>query len=161
MKKEGLKFNKDNYRIWRDRMNISIKSLGSQYWDHIGTNYITPIGILTNDQKKEQQENHQELEAIINSSSDVWYLFFDNTPLVVIDIAPSGKATNVKEVEMDKVKSTESTPTGKTDSPTRVLAIDTSQVEKKSVSELSPIEIMMMATQKLLKQGTIDKGLIN
>lgn len=58
MKKEGLKFNKDIYRICSDRMKIYIKSLGSQYWEHIENKYTTPTGPLTDDQKKEQQENH-------------------------------------------------------------------------------------------------------
>lgn len=55
-------------------MQIYIKSLGSQYWEHVNTKYIVPIGILTDDQKKEQEENHQALEAIISSLSDVEYV---------------------------------------------------------------------------------------
>lgn len=54
----------------------------------------------------------------------------DNTPPAVTNTAPSGKATNAIEVEMDKVTA-ESIPTGKIDSLAKVLAIDTSQVEKK------------------------------
>lgn len=70
----------------------------------------------------------------------------DNTPPIVTNTAPSGKATDAKEVEMDKVKPTKSIPVGKTNSPTKVLAIDTSEVEKKSVSKLSPTKLMMMTT---------------
>ncbi|GLJ51109.1 hypothetical protein SUGI_1088060 [Cryptomeria japonica] len=50
-------------------MKIYIKSLGSEYWDQVVTKYNFPSGILTNDQKKEQQENNQELEAIIFESA--------------------------------------------------------------------------------------------
>lgn len=55
-------------------MKIYIKSLGSQYWDHIENKYTTPTRPLTDDQKKEQQENHQALEAIISSLSDAEYV---------------------------------------------------------------------------------------
>lgn len=55
-------------------MNIYIKSLGSQYWEHIVTKYNLPSGILTDDQKKEQQENNQAFETIISSLSDLEYV---------------------------------------------------------------------------------------
>lgn len=74
MKRDGLKFNRDNYTIQSDRMKIYIKRLGSQYWDHVVTQYNLPTGILTDDQKKEQQENNQALEAIISTLSDSEYV---------------------------------------------------------------------------------------
>lgn len=74
IKKEGLKFNKDNYRIWSNKMKIYNKSLGSQYWDHVETPYVAPTGTLTDDQKKEQQENHQALEVITSFLSDAKYV---------------------------------------------------------------------------------------
>lgn len=55
-------------------MKIYIKSLGSQYWEHVDTKYVAPTGILTDDQKKEKQENHQALEAIISSLFDAEYV---------------------------------------------------------------------------------------
>lgn len=58
-------------------MKIYIKNLGSEYWNNIGTKYITPTGILTDDQKKEQQENHQTLEVIISSLSCYHWLKMD------------------------------------------------------------------------------------
>lgn len=41
------------------------------------------------------------------------------------------------------------------------MAIDTSQFEKKSIIEMSPIELMMMATQKLMNEGSADKEIID
>lgn len=55
-------------------MKIYIKSLQSQYWDHVVTKYNLPSGTLTDDQKKEQQENNQALEAIISTLSDSKYV---------------------------------------------------------------------------------------
>lgn len=55
-------------------MKIYIKSLGNQYWEHVGTQYVAPSGLMTDDQKKEQQENNQALEAIISSLSDAEYV---------------------------------------------------------------------------------------
>lgn len=82
----------------------------------------------------------------------------DNTPPALIDTAPSGKATGAKE---DEAKGTETILALNIDSPTKVLAIDTSQVEKKSITEMSPTKLMMMATQKLIKEGSTDKGIID
>lgn len=82
----------------------------------------------------------------------------DNNPPTVMDTVLSAIATSVKE---GKVKGIESTPTIHIDSPGKVLAIATSQVEKKSVTEISPTELMMMATQKPLKEGSADKGIID
>lgn len=67
----------------------------------------------------------------------------DNTPLAVTDTAPSGDATGALEEEKrdtptkekeDKVKETEPI----VDSPTKLLVIDTFEVEKKSIIEMSP-----------------------
>lgn len=85
----------------------------------------------------------------------------DNTPPVVIDTTPSGEATSAKEDEKrdtpreDKVKETDKTPNTIpiVDYPTKLLAIDTSQVEKKSITEMNPT--------KLMKEGSIDKGIID
>lgn len=74
MKKEGPKFNRENFKIWSDRMKIYIKSLGSQYWEHVVTKYNFPSGILSDDKKKEQHENNQALEAIINPLSNSKYV---------------------------------------------------------------------------------------
>ncbi|GLJ11241.1 hypothetical protein SUGI_0148320 [Cryptomeria japonica] len=73
MKKEGSKFNREKYNIWSDRMKIYIKSLGSQYWEHV-TQYVAPSGTMSDDQKKEQQENNQALEGIISSLSNSEYI---------------------------------------------------------------------------------------
>ena len=74
IKKECPKFNRENYRIWSDKMKIYIKILGSQYWEHLDNKYVAPTRMLTDDQKKEKQENNQALEAIISSLSDVEYV---------------------------------------------------------------------------------------
>ncbi|GLJ17030.1 hypothetical protein SUGI_0294650 [Cryptomeria japonica] len=55
-------------------MNIYIKSLGSQYWEHVVKQYPASSGTLSDDQKKEQEENNQALEAIISSLSDLEYV---------------------------------------------------------------------------------------
>lgn len=63
----------------------------------------------------------------------------DNFSSIVIDTAPSGEATSAKEDEKsdtlgeDKEKETNKTPSTilVVDSPTKLLSIDTSQVEKK------------------------------
>lgn len=55
-------------------MKIYIKSLGSIYQEHVGTRYVAPSRIMTDDQKKEQGENNQAVEAIISSLSDVEYV---------------------------------------------------------------------------------------
>lgn len=115
-----------------------------------------PQSVVTESVQFISAQTNFEQESVKETGNTV-----DNTPPTIIDTAPSGEATGAKEVEIDKVKSIESIPASKTDSPTRVLAIDTSQAEKKIVSELSPTELMMMATHKLLKEGTIDKGLID
>lgn len=74
MNKKGPKFNRENYSIQSDRMKIYIKSLGNQYWEHVFYQYVAPCGTMTDDQKKEQQENNQALETIISSLSDVDYV---------------------------------------------------------------------------------------
>lgn len=73
MKKEGPKFKRENYKIQSDRIKIHIKSLGRKYQEHV-TKYNLPSGILSDDQKKEQEENNQVLEAIISSLSDSEYV---------------------------------------------------------------------------------------
>lgn len=74
----------------------------------------------------------------------------------------SGKATCASE-KVIKDKSSEKT--WETDRElvvgTSLLTIDTTQVENKIIIEMSPIELMMMTAQKLMKEETIDKGVIN
>lgn len=70
----------------------------------------------------------------------------DNTPPTVFVTTPSGEATCAKEVKV-KVKGTKTTLAVDIDSPTKILAIDTCQVEKKSIIEMSPTELMMLATK--------------
>lgn len=74
MKKEGSKFTKENYQIWSDRMKIYIKGMGAQFWQHVMTQYVAPVGPLTMDQLKEQQENIQALEAIVSTLADTKYI---------------------------------------------------------------------------------------
>lgn len=98
----------------------------------------------------------------------------DNDPSTVIDTAPSGEATGANEVEIrdaleednekkEKEKETDKTPNSKpvVDSSSKLLAIDTCQVEKKSIIEMNPTELMMMVAQKLMKEGFADKGIID
>lgn len=55
-------------------MKIYIKSLGSQYWEHVFIEYVALSVTMSDDQNKEQQENNQALEAIISSLSDSEYV---------------------------------------------------------------------------------------
>ncbi|GLJ25989.1 hypothetical protein SUGI_0498510 [Cryptomeria japonica] len=75
MKKEGPKFNKDNYKIWKDKMKIYIIGLGAQYWKQVETTYVSPTTTpLTPDELREQQDNMQALEAIVSTLSDSKYI---------------------------------------------------------------------------------------
>lgn len=73
MKREGPKFNRDNFKIWKDRMKIYIKSMGDQQWSYVENAYVIPTSTLTNDQKREIQENGQVREALISSLLDIEY----------------------------------------------------------------------------------------
>ncbi|GLJ44422.1 hypothetical protein SUGI_0931740 [Cryptomeria japonica] len=74
MKREGPKFNRDNFKIWKDIMKIYIKSLDAQHWNYVENAYVIPSGILTDDYKREIQENGQVMEALISNLSDVEFI---------------------------------------------------------------------------------------
>ncbi|GLJ33165.1 hypothetical protein SUGI_0667760 [Cryptomeria japonica] len=74
MKREGPKFNRENFGIWKDRMKIFIKNMGVQHWSYVEDVYVVPTGTLTDDQKREIQENGQVMEALISSLSDIEFI---------------------------------------------------------------------------------------
>lgn len=75
MKKEGPKFNKDNYKIQKNRMKIYLKGLGAQYQKHVENTYVAPTTApLTPDELKDLQENMQALEAIVSTLSNSEYI---------------------------------------------------------------------------------------
>lgn len=74
MKREGPKFNRDNFNIWKDRMKIYIRSMGAQHQSYAENAYVAPTGTLTDDQKREMQENGQVMEALISSLFDIKFI---------------------------------------------------------------------------------------
>lgn len=74
MKREGPKFNRDNFKIWKDIMKIYIRRMGAQHWSYVENAYVIRIGTLTNDQKREIQENGQVMEALINILSGIEFI---------------------------------------------------------------------------------------
>lgn len=74
MKREGPKFNRDNFKIWKDRMKIYIKSMGAQQWSYVENVFVILIGTLTDDQKREIQENGKVMEALISSLSEIEFI---------------------------------------------------------------------------------------
>lgn len=79
----------------------------------------------------------------------------------VAQTTPSGEATGGSE-EVIKVKSPEKTWESSKEpiASTSLLTIDTSLLEKKNITEMSPTKLMMMASQKLMEKTT-DKGIID
>lgn len=74
MKREGPKFNRENFSIWKDRMKIYIRSMGAQHWSYVENAYAAPTGTLIDDQKREMQENGQVMEALISSLSEIEFI---------------------------------------------------------------------------------------
>lgn len=55
-------------------MNIYVKGIGAQFWQHVITKYVPPTGPLTVDQLKKLLESIQALEAIVGTLSGTEYI---------------------------------------------------------------------------------------
>ncbi|XP_059072498.1 uncharacterized protein LOC131873613 [Cryptomeria japonica] len=82
----------------------------------------------------------------------------------VTDTAPSGEATSAKEeaMKVDKPSEEKKEESGRElVVSASLLSIDTSQVEQKSLTEMSSTELVMIVAQKMMKEGSVDKGVID
>lgn len=137
--------------------NIKIVEIEQLVDKDVQTNTETPVNI-----ENIVQHTNIEYNCLPDTNVQVEDIVPAEEPAVT-QTTPSGKASGAsEEVIKDKTSKEKTGEFGREPvvGPS-LLTIDTSRVENKTIIEMSPTELMMMDAQKLMKEGTTDKVIID
>lgn len=140
--------------------NIKIVEIEPPMNTNVQTNIALPAN-TENEQAKIIQDTNIKENCPLDTNVQVEVIVPTEEPTVA-QTAPSGEAIGASvEVIKDKTSEEKIGESGRVPvvGPS-LLSIDNSQVEKKNITEMSPIELMVVASQKMMEEST-DKGIID